>query len=251
MKKGLLSALISVSLIFCDFATGTSSSLGATGSDSTAYCAPMVITSNDPPPAEAIIGFTFGLADAFETVCGSGNARDHQGYLGLLSGNSFGDDLAYTSQALLQPCSSSLTMFCIEEVDSRKLGEKIWAQGSTSAIQPLVNPVKQVLPPRPMTGTNFDAGSMSGGTSNLWDLPGAAHGGGNSYLVSLAIRHIRTTLSLKQTPDWSFQFQIDPLELGPSRSLDYPDSTANPSDFKIYDFPPNIEYQIRLRKSVV
>lgn len=211
-----------------------------------AYCIPLSTTMSGSTPDVALVGFTFGVSDGFAPICGLGS-DDSQGYRGNLTADIFDNGPDNTSRALMQPCSLTIQMFCIEEVDSRKFSEDSWKQGSLSATQPITDLKRDLRPPRGTYGTVFNGNDMSGGAATLWNFPGATHGGGQSYLVSLAVMHPPTALPFEKSRNWKFAFQIVPITLGPSLSLDVPETTAKVDDYQIYDFPSDVEYKLVLR----
>lgn len=160
-----------------------------------------------------------------------------------------GPDNAWT--VVFQPCDQVIVEDCVESVSSRILGVKEWEEGKSTAWKP--------SPSDP----NFSSISFTqlgearyreyfidtkteyprGGMAKVWNLPGAEHGGGNDYLLSIGVSYYKNENPTQINQ--SFGIRLTPVKLGetPNASRDYfPFSYG-----KSYEFPSDREYQVKVR----
>jgi hypothetical protein len=88
-----------------------------------------------------------------------------------------------------------------------------------------------------------ETGLPRGGYAKVWNLEGATHGGGNNYTVAASVSYFRepTALSGNQI----FGLSIDPVKL--DNAIPKPLTTFPFRYGARYNFPADIEYQVKLR----
>jgi hypothetical protein len=160
-----------------------------------------------------------------------------------------GPDNVWT--AVFQPCTQQVVQYCIESIAYRKLGTETWVQGSVTDWKPAAN--DQILSSTVYT----EAGETQyrdffihpetklprGGYARVWNLPGATHGGGEKYVVSASVYYYKNinpsqvsqTLGVGIAP-------VNFTKSSPSGMNGWPFSYGDR-----YNFPKNIEYQLKVR----
>ena len=164
-------------------------------------------------------------------------------------------------RTVFQPCASDIQEYCIESASWRKLGSDKWITGSVTDWKP--NPSDSIF--TDITYTSLDStdttdnrfgetkyrdffihpesGLPRGGYAKVWNLPGAAHGGGENYTVTASVSYFKNInpASLMQT----FAMEIKPVKfdkqthsVGKSWPFGYGTT---------YNFPENNEYQAKVR----
>ena len=152
---------------------------------------------------------------------------------------------------VFDPCSEKIRNYCIESVAYKKINATNWILGSITDWKPADNyPVLAGTVYTQLGETQFrdyfihpDTGLPRGGYAKVWNLPGATHGGGDSYLVGAGVSYYKNVNpdSISQT----FLIGIAPVKLGKSIVKNQSEWPFNYGER--YNFPSEIELQVKIR----
>lgn len=148
--------------------------------------------------------------------------------------------------AAFEPCSEKIPEYCIETVSYRKTGDKEWVQGALSDWKPTINDPGLLDVGYTADGEirhreffiHPETGLPRGGYAKVWNLPGATHGGGETYLVGASVSYQRNQYQ-------TFGVGITPVKFSstPTGKVDFWPFTYGDR----FNFPQNIEFQLKIR----
>jgi hypothetical protein len=153
--------------------------------------------------------------------------------------------------AVFDPCTEKITNYCIESVSYRKLGEQEWVKGSVTDWKPAANdPVLTSTIYTEAGETEYrdyfihpETGLPRGGYAKVWDLPGATHGGGAKYVVSANVYYYKNINPSQITQ--TFGVGMAPVNFNKTSPTG---GSAGPFSYgDRYDFPQNLEFQMKVR----
>jgi hypothetical protein len=185
---------------------------------------------------------------------------------GFFPNRSVNDDYSFTVtlqdakpyqyfSVLLSPCTSFKKVdmnfdACIENVAYRKKGDANWNDSALSKIslgEPTTTLKKggDLVVGKPVTN---DPNTLRppGDRATIWEMPGAKHSKGSSYLVRATIRHpgADNISSIDGGLQRLFTMEILPISFTASGA------TITQDKFKVEEFPEGYEYKLKLRMGV-
>jgi hypothetical protein len=153
--------------------------------------------------------------------------------------------------AVFEPCSERIPQYGIESVAYKKTGGTQWITGSVTGWKPASDDslLKSVIYTE-VGETQFreyfihpETGLPRGGLAKVWNLPGATHGGGDSYLVSASVYYYKNVNPAQVTQ--TFGIGISPVKLGETIVKS---QTSWPFSYgEKYNFPTDIQLQVKVR----
>lgn len=160
-----------------------------------------------------------------------------------------GPDNVWT--VVFQPCDAKIVEDCVESVSSRNMGSEKWVNGNPTLWKPASSDSNLSSVTYTQLGeTQYQdyfidskTGYPRGGMAKVWNLPGAEHGGGSDYLLSIGVSYYKNENPTQINQ--SFGIRLTPVKLGeaPNASRDYfPFSYG-----KSYEFPSDREYRVKIR----
>lgn len=160
-----------------------------------------------------------------------------------------GPDNVWT--VVFQPCDSVIVEDCVESVSSRKTSDSNWEPGTFTNWKPASNDPQLTATTYTEVGeTQYrdyfideKTGYPRGGMARVWNLPGAEHGGGTGYLLSIGVSYYKNENPSQVT--MFFGAKLTPVNLGQASN-----ASRNywPMNYgKTYNFPSNREYQVKIR----
>jgi hypothetical protein len=139
---------------------------------------------------------------------------------------------------------------CIENVAYRKKGDTKWSDSALSKIslgEPTTTIKKggDLVVGKPVT-SDPNALRPPGDRATIWEMPGAKHVKGSSYLVRATIRHpgADNISSIDGGLQRLFTMEILPISFTASGA------TITQDKFKVEEFPEGYEYKLKLRMGV-
>jgi len=152
---------------------------------------------------------------------------------------------------VFDPCSEKIINYCIESVAYKKFNTSKWILGSITDWKPADNDPRFTETTYTQRGeTQYrdyfihpDTGLPRGGYAKVWNLPGATHGGGDSYLVGAGVDYYKNVNPDKVSQ--VFLIGIAPVKLG--KSIVKPQGIWPFNYGERYNFPSEIELQVKIR----